>query len=59
MIDYDNKKLSTCKVNECVIMTNRDILAFSFSSKFYYAVSFAIDVTQDPKEFCANQSFII
>ena len=49
MIDNFYQKLSTCKLNECVTMTNRIFLAYAFSSKFDYEVAFKIDVDIDPQ----------
>ena len=60
MIGYLDKNLSHCSVNECVIMTNRELFAFAFGKdNFYYDVQFEIDENIDPKEFCAKQMFII
>ena len=60
MIGYNDNNLTHCSVNECVIMTNRELLAFAFGKdNFYYDVQFEIDENIDPKEFCAKQMFII
>ena len=60
MTYVNDDKLSPCKVNECVIMTNREFLAFAFGSDYViYDAIFEIDVNIDPKEFCAKQKFSI
>ena len=52
-MDISDQKLNKCKLNQCVIMTNREFLAYAFSSKFKYEVAFYIDMNIEPQEFCA------
>ena len=57
MKDMRYKQLSTCYVNECVILTNREFLKFAFSENYQYKVAFN-NVTNQ-QEFCEKQKFEI
>jgi hypothetical protein len=60
MKDWLDQKLSPCNVNECIVMTNREFLAFAFGLEtFYYKVVFKTDVNIDKEEFCEEQKFEI
>jgi hypothetical protein len=52
MIDSSIEKLSACNHTECVTMTNRQFLAYAFSSNFTYEVIFEKKVEEDPQDIC-------
>ena len=54
-MNFNGMTMDLCKLNECVIMTNKKLLPFVLSSKFAYEVVFKIDENIDAKEFCEKQ----
>jgi hypothetical protein len=59
MINQQGQKMTSCKANECEILTNRQLLAYVLSEKFSYTVTFENLGVENSKEFCEQQSFDI
>ena len=50
---------SKCSHTECVTMTNRQFLAYAFSSNFTYEVVFEKQIDEPPEDICDEQRFLI
>jgi len=50
---------SKCSLTECVTMTNRQFLAYAFSSNFMYEVVFEKKIDEPPEDICDEQRFLI